>query len=467
VTTPTDRTVTPLVVTVLAGYALLAYAAVAPTLNLAGALLGLALALAVLGIQLGYVSRPGLAHPRESVALALLALACLVYVPVVAIGVGWIGFAGFLAGSLRILLPPRVGLAGLAVVVVSVGLIAGLVAGAPLFTVVTSAVSTLVTGLVVHGLTRWWQQTTPTRTARVLTALPVAAGEAAPGEAAPTGAAPVEAASAGAAKAEAPPADTEQGQAVQVEAGTASAKAARTETASAKAASTEAASAKAASTEAASAKAARTETASAKAARTETASAKAASTEADGGTAGSGTADRGKEDGGTADGGTAGGGTADSGTADSGTADTGPDRWADALRTARSDLDTAGVELTVLGADVELPDEIATPFVELLRVAVAHTTRSPAATTCRVSVVRRPTEARIVVTHDGATEDPRAEDFEPLGERFEDRDGSVLAERDDAEFTVDGRLPLGARSGAPRTSTLGGPTAEDTTEGAR
>ncbi|GAA4836090.1 hypothetical protein GCM10023201_26050 [Actinomycetospora corticicola] len=404
-TTPTDRSVTPLVVTVLAGYALLAYAAVAPTLNLAGALLGLVLALAVLGLQVGYVSRPGVVHPREGVVVALLALACLVYVPIVAIGVGWIGFAGFLAGSLRILLPPRVGLAGLAVVVVSVGVLAGLVAGAPLFTVVTSAVSTLVTGLVVHGLTRWWQYTGSARPAPVLPAPPAAAGESASTETTP-----VETTSAVA---------TPQGVGSEPAGGTADGDDA------------DGGKADGGGSDATDAGG----------------SAEGGSAAGGDGPAGSaevsGVADGGTADGGTADGGKADGGKADGGKADK-PADPAADRWADALRTARSDLDTAGVELTVLGADVELPDEIAAPFVELLRVAVAHTTRSPAATTCRVSVVRRATEARIVVTHDGATDDPDPEDFEPLGERFEDRDGSVLAERDDAEFTVDGRLPLPA-----------------------
>lgn len=327
VTTPTaprpvDRSVPALVVAVLVGYALLAYAAVAPGLNLAGALLGLVLTLGILGIQLGYVSRPGVRGVGSGTVVALLALACLVYVPVVALGVGWIAFAGFLAGSLLVLLPPPVGYAGSAVVVVSVALLA-FGAGAPVLATATVAVGTAVTGLVVHGLTRLREITAERRPAT-----PVEAEE---------------------------EAEEEVDEAVHDE----------------------------------------------------------AVDEVDGAAAG-----------------------------EEAPADARPAPLADALRAARAQLDDAGVELSVLGEDVELPEDVATPFAALLRVAVGHAGRHPAATSCRVTIVRRGSEARIVVTHDGATDDPDPDDFETLGTSFDDRDGAVLAERDDEEFTVDGRLPL-------------------------
>ncbi|WP_433800127.1 hypothetical protein [Actinomycetospora sp. CA-084318] len=315
-TTPTDRSVTALVVAVVVGYALLAWAAIAPGLNLVGGLLGLVLALAVAALQLGYVSRPGVVRSREATAVALLALACLVVVPVVALGVGWIAFAGFLAGSLRLLLPARVGAGGFGAVVVAVGLVAWFAGSAPVFAVLTAAVSTAVTGLVIEGLTRWWQLTA---------ARPVV---------------PVAALTAGTPASEVPDAGEEP------------------------------------------------------APEPETAVARA-------------------------------------------------------LAAARPGLDGAGVELAVLGEDVPLPEAVDDRFAALVDVAVGHAARHPDATTCHVTIVRRAAEARIVVTHDGATEDPRAEDFEALGERFEDVDGSVLAERDDEQFTVEGRLPVPAAADAP------------------
>lgn len=300
-TTPTDRSVTALVGTVLVGYGLLAWAAVAPGLNLVGGLLALVLTLAVLAVQLGYVSRPGVHRSREGAAVALLALACLTFVPVFAIGLGWIGLAGFLVGSLLLLLSSRPGLAGLAglAVVVVVGVLIGL-AGASWLAVATAALGTLVTGLVVAGLTRLWEMTPPAPAAE------------------PASAAEPEAE----AVAEVEPLLTGR------------------------------------------------------------------------------------------------------------------------LHVARGELDDAGIELSVLGEDVELPEEVGTLFAELVRVAVAHAARHPDAATCRVTIARRGAEARIVVTHDGATDDPAPADFEALGDRFDALDGSVLAERDGTEFTVEGRLPL-------------------------
>ncbi|GLZ50486.1 hypothetical protein [Actinomycetospora sp. NBRC 106378] len=339
-TTPTasDRSGTALVGTVLVGtvlvgYALLAYAAVAPGLNVVGVLLGAVLTLGVVAVQLGYVSRPGVRRSREGTALALLALACLVYVPVVALSVGWIGFAGFLAGSLLVLLPPRAGLAGLAVVVVSVGVLVAL-AGASWLAVLTSAVGTLVTGLVVHGLTRLWALT-PVRTVDRVAGDPLVEGS--PPEA------PV--------VAEDEKADEEPEEKPAPE---------------------------------------------------------------------------------------------EPGEPDEEPAADPPDRPALAvgLGTARAELAAAGVDLSVLGEDVDLPEEVDTLFAALLQVAVGHAARHTDATTCHVTIVRRGAEARIVVTHDGATDDPDPEDFEALGDRFDAADGSVLAERDGGEFTVDGRLPV-------------------------
>jgi two-component system, NarL family, sensor histidine kinase DesK len=345
VTTPTasDRSGTALVGTVLVGtvlvgYALLAYAAVAPGLNVVGVLLGAVLTLGVVAVQLGYVSRPGVRRSREGSALALLALACLVYVPVVALSVGWIGFAGFLAGSLLVLLPPRAGLAGLAVVVVSVGVLVAL-AGASWLAVLTSAVGTLVTGLVVHGLTRLWALT-PARTVDPVAEDPVAG--------VPVAEDPVVAEDE---KADEKPTPEKADEKPTPE---------------------------------------------------------------------------------------------EPGEPDEEPAADPPDRPALAvgLGTARAELAAAGVELSVLGEDVDLPEEVDTLFAALLRVAVGHAARHADATTCHVTIVRRGAEARIVVTHDGATDDPDPEDFEALGDRFDAADGSVLAERDDAEFTVDGRLPV-------------------------
>ncbi|WP_433800126.1 sensor histidine kinase [Actinomycetospora sp. CA-084318] len=116
------------------------------------------------------------------------------------------------------------------------------------------------------------------------------------------------------------------------------------------------------------------------------------------------------------------------------------------LRSARSVLDAAGIDLSVLGVDVELPDEVAALFATMLREAVTNVLRHAKAGACHVAIVRRDEGARLVVTNDGAggVPDDRAggAGVANLHRRFAERGGGVSAERDGDEFTLTGRLPV-------------------------
>ena len=118
----------------------------------------------------------------------------------------------------------------------------------------------------------------------------------------------------------------------------------------------------------------------------------------------------------------------------------------DELRSARSVLDAAGVDFSVLGEDPGLPDEAAALFATLLREAVTNVLRHAKAGACHVAMAHRGDDARIVVTNDGAGEAPEdgagGSGLENLRRRFAERGGTVVAERDADEFTLTGRLPV-------------------------
>lgn len=90
-------------------------------------------------------------HGRHPVHLTLMAL--LTYLPLVAFGRDWLGTAGFLAGPLLLALPWAVAWPLVGAVTGSVALI-GVQLGLPPAPTVNYALSTVVTGLVVHGLLR-------------------------------------------------------------------------------------------------------------------------------------------------------------------------------------------------------------------------------------------------------------------------------------------------------------------------
>ncbi len=82
---------------------------------------------------------------------ALAAMALLTYLPLFVFDRAWLGVAGFLAGPLLLAFPRAVSLPLVGAVMASVAVIAAAL-GLPAGAVVNYTVSTLVTGLVIHGL---------------------------------------------------------------------------------------------------------------------------------------------------------------------------------------------------------------------------------------------------------------------------------------------------------------------------
>ncbi|GAB2754817.1 sensor histidine kinase [Amycolatopsis magusensis] len=113
--------------------------------------------LAMTALQLGYVSRPGVAWTRRRSALVLSGQALLVGFPSLEFGPRWHGFTGVFLGSVLLLLPAVAAWPVLAGVVAAVGFLeftrgSGLV---PAPWAVTSAmVATLLTAMITYGLTR-------------------------------------------------------------------------------------------------------------------------------------------------------------------------------------------------------------------------------------------------------------------------------------------------------------------------
>ncbi|WP_378247752.1 sensor histidine kinase [Actinokineospora guangxiensis] len=108
--------------------------------------------IASLIVQLGYISRPGLElSPRMRYAVLGL-MAVLVFGPLPLLGSLWHSIPGFLAGSALLLLRPAAGWFVFVAVLVTVPAIKAVNLVHPLL-VVQFAGSTLITGLVVFGLT--------------------------------------------------------------------------------------------------------------------------------------------------------------------------------------------------------------------------------------------------------------------------------------------------------------------------
>lgn len=109
--------------------------------------------IALLSLQLFYFSRPS-AHLRSPLGYAALVVqATLAYLPLLQFEQAWVGLPGFLAGSVLLVLPPTFAWAGFTLVVASMGVTQALFTGIPVDVAYTT-VSTMITGLVVYGLTR-------------------------------------------------------------------------------------------------------------------------------------------------------------------------------------------------------------------------------------------------------------------------------------------------------------------------
>ncbi|MFJ6215378.1 sensor histidine kinase [Streptomyces sp. NPDC092296] len=108
---------------------------------------------AIFALQLHH-SAPGANQaPRRRKALTLGVQALLTYLPLIAFQWEWGSMAGFLAGSLLLLLPARLGWTLYALVGLSM-LLAPLLDGQNLLNTVYLCESTLLTGVVVYGLSR-------------------------------------------------------------------------------------------------------------------------------------------------------------------------------------------------------------------------------------------------------------------------------------------------------------------------
>ncbi|MFL6143021.1 MAG: sensor histidine kinase [Labedaea sp.] len=108
---------------------------------------------ALLGLQLGYFSRPGIRMPAPLTYLLLGAQACLVYLPILQFGYSWIGLPSLLAGSALLVLPPVAAWGAFGSVVASATAIEFGLTGS-LLDAIYIAVGTVVLGLEVYGLTR-------------------------------------------------------------------------------------------------------------------------------------------------------------------------------------------------------------------------------------------------------------------------------------------------------------------------
>src|SRR5205085_12025425 len=85
--------------------------------------------ISLLGLQTAYFSRPNYS-PRPPLSyLALLAQACLVYLPMLQFGDAWISLPGLLAGSVLLTLPPRVALVLFGLIVTSMAIAEAILTG--------------------------------------------------------------------------------------------------------------------------------------------------------------------------------------------------------------------------------------------------------------------------------------------------------------------------------------------------
>lgn len=108
----------------------------------------------LLTLQVVYFSRPvAQLRRRATTYIALAVQAMLVYLPLLEYKVAWIGLPGFLAGSVLLVLPPALAWTAFTLVVLSMAYIQSLFSD-QLIDVAYTTVATIMTGLVVYGLTR-------------------------------------------------------------------------------------------------------------------------------------------------------------------------------------------------------------------------------------------------------------------------------------------------------------------------
>jgi two-component system sensor histidine kinase DesK len=121
--------------------------------DLAPLLLSAAYMIPMLALQLFYFSRPVPMSRSPMAYLALLVQAALVYLPLLQFRQAWVGMPGFLAGSVLLVLPALLAWVVFGLIAVSVAAAQWVFTGT-LNDIAYVAVSTVITGLVVYGLTR-------------------------------------------------------------------------------------------------------------------------------------------------------------------------------------------------------------------------------------------------------------------------------------------------------------------------
>jgi two-component system sensor histidine kinase DesK len=121
--------------------------------------------IALLSLQLFYFSRPAAQLRSPLGYLALVVQAGLVYLPLLQFKQAWVGMPGFLAGSVLLVLPARIAWPAFALIVASMAGAQAVLTGGP-FDIAYTAVSTVITGLVVYGLTRLASMVTELHAAR-------------------------------------------------------------------------------------------------------------------------------------------------------------------------------------------------------------------------------------------------------------------------------------------------------------
>lgn len=106
----------------------------------------------LLSLQLLIFSRAESIRSRLGYA-ALIAQVCLVYLPILQFHESWVGMPGFLAGAVLLVLPPAAAWTAFALIAVSMAFFQAGFTGAAVDIAYTT-VSTVLTGLVVYGLSR-------------------------------------------------------------------------------------------------------------------------------------------------------------------------------------------------------------------------------------------------------------------------------------------------------------------------
>ncbi|MEV7871750.1 histidine kinase [Streptomyces sp. NPDC088124] len=174
---PVSRPARALLVATLLGYALLTTAGILSAgMPQPAEAVSLLLLLPLLALQLLHSAPGGSRAPLPRRCLTLTLQALLTYFPVVVFGTYWETMAGYLAGSLLLLLPPRAAWPLYATVGLSM-LVPPLLDARTLIESAAFSHTTLLPGLVLYGLTRLTELTTHLHTTRAELARRAVTGE--------------------------------------------------------------------------------------------------------------------------------------------------------------------------------------------------------------------------------------------------------------------------------------------------